>query len=93
MHKNPKYIRSKEADVIEAWVKNGGVLVLMGNDTGNAEFDHLNILANRFGITFEKGSVGGCPLKVTSPAKPILKKGRNILMATDEVSYSDISYS
>ena len=38
------------------WVKAGGVLVLMGNDFGNAEFDHFNTLAKEFGIQFNKDS-------------------------------------
>ncbi len=33
-----------DADVIEAWVKNGGVLLLMENDKNNSEFEHFNIL-------------------------------------------------
>jgi unsaturated rhamnogalacturonyl hydrolase len=52
--KAPNYIVKEEADALETWVKAGGVLVLMGNNTGNAEFTHLNGLANRFGITFNE---------------------------------------
>jgi unsaturated rhamnogalacturonyl hydrolase len=37
-------------------VKKGGVLVLMGNDFGNAEFDNWNVLARQFGIEFNKDS-------------------------------------
>lgn len=51
---DPKYILTHDADVIEQWVKEGGILVLMGNDKGNAEFEHLNGLANRFGIRFNE---------------------------------------
>ena len=29
---------------------------MMGNDTGNAEFDHFNMLASKFGIQFNKDS-------------------------------------
>jgi unsaturated rhamnogalacturonyl hydrolase len=48
----PHYIQPADADVIEAWVREGGILVLLGNDKGNAEFDHFNMLAERFGIHF-----------------------------------------
>src|SRR5918997_1201381 len=37
-------------------VKSGGVLVLLGNDVGNSEFDHFNTLAKEFGIQFNKDS-------------------------------------
>lgn len=48
----PNFIRSKDADEIENWVKAGGVLVLLGNDSANMEFTHFNELAGRFGIHF-----------------------------------------
>jgi lysophospholipase L1-like esterase len=51
---NPKYLQTAEIEAIERWVKNGGVLVLMGNDKGNSEFEHFNRLANRFGIHFNE---------------------------------------
>ncbi|MDQ6665104.1 MAG: DUF4350 domain-containing protein, partial [Acidobacteriota bacterium] len=49
---DPKYIELSEIDAIEQWVKKGGHLVLLGNDKGNAEFEHFNQLAARFGIEF-----------------------------------------
>jgi unsaturated rhamnogalacturonyl hydrolase len=49
---SPNFIQLKDATSIEAWVKAGGVLVLMGNDMNNAEFEHFNQLATKFGIRF-----------------------------------------
>ncbi len=37
-----------------AWVKQGGVLVLMENDPANADIAHLNLIADRFGIHFDE---------------------------------------
>jgi unsaturated rhamnogalacturonyl hydrolase len=48
----PNYIQPAHITVIADWVKNGGVLVLMSNDAGNAEFKNFNQLAGRFGIQF-----------------------------------------
>ena len=42
---DPKYIEDSEIDAIAQWVSGGGRLVLLGNDKGNAEFEHLNRLA------------------------------------------------
>ena len=53
---NPHFIESPHIKAITTWVKSGGVLVLMGNDIGNAEFDHFNELAREFGIQFNKDS-------------------------------------
>ena len=50
----PNVIEPNEAEVIVRWVKNGGVLVLMANDKGNCEFEHLNGLSERFGIRFNE---------------------------------------
>ncbi len=53
---NPKFISAPDAKAVADWVKKGGVLVLMGNDFGNAEFDNWNNLARQFGIEFNKDS-------------------------------------
>lgn len=52
----PAYMQPKDAEAICNWVKAGGVLVLMHNDKGNAEFEHINLLANKFGIQFNEDS-------------------------------------
>jgi unsaturated rhamnogalacturonyl hydrolase len=49
---NPHYMDKASGDAIEAWVKAGGVLLLMQNDGPNAEFEHFNTLSERFGIHF-----------------------------------------
>ncbi|MET0635694.1 MAG: glycoside hydrolase family 88 protein [Chitinophagaceae bacterium] len=52
----PNYISAADAQEIRSWVKQGGVLVLLGNDAGNAEFTHFNQLAGLFGIRFNEDS-------------------------------------
>ncbi len=68
---DPQYIMPDEIDALDAWVRGGGRLVLLGNDKGNAEFEHLNQLAKRFGIEF---------LEETYPKV----KGKGILIAKGE---------
>ena len=53
----PNFISETDAANIADWVKQGGVLVMLGNDFGNAEFDHWNILAGKFGLEFNKDSL------------------------------------
>ena len=48
----PNFIQPDHITATTDWVKSGGVLVLMGNDMNNAEFDHFNRLAGKFGISF-----------------------------------------
>jgi unsaturated rhamnogalacturonyl hydrolase len=52
----PNYISRENIDAITAWVKKGGVLLLMGNDSGNVEFTHFNQLSEKFGIHFNGDS-------------------------------------
>jgi unsaturated rhamnogalacturonyl hydrolase len=48
----PHYMDKASGDGIQAWVKAGGVLILMENDVTNSEFDHFNTMSERFGIHF-----------------------------------------
>ena len=52
--KNPKpnYMTADAAERIANWVKAGGVLVLMENDPANADLEHFNLLAEKFGIHY-----------------------------------------
>lgn len=49
---DPHYVNAKDVDAIVKWVNDGGVLVMMMNDSGNTEFEHTNTLSERFGIHF-----------------------------------------
>jgi len=53
---SPNNISDSSIAEIVRWVKAGGVLVLMANDFGNCEFEHLNRLADSFGIHFNEDS-------------------------------------
>jgi unsaturated rhamnogalacturonyl hydrolase len=50
---DPHYPSDADGQAIEDWVKAGGVLVLMSNDSANCEFPHFNLLAARFGVHFD----------------------------------------
>jgi unsaturated rhamnogalacturonyl hydrolase len=52
----PNFVSASDVKAVADWVKAGGVLVLMHNDAGNAEFDNFNNLARHFGIEFNKDS-------------------------------------
>lgn len=48
----PNYVGDADIREIEKWVRAGGTLVLMANDTANCEHPHFNRLAARFGMQF-----------------------------------------
>jgi unsaturated rhamnogalacturonyl hydrolase len=49
---DPKYIGPEDVKIIADWVRRGGVLLLMANDSANVELKHFNTLAGKFGIHF-----------------------------------------
>ena len=49
---SPHYVQAGDANQVADWVRGGGVLVLMENDPPNADIEHLNLIADRFGIHF-----------------------------------------
>lgn len=49
---HPNYAQPEDGLQLAEWVKQGGVLVLMENDPANADIEHFNQIADRFGIHF-----------------------------------------
>ncbi len=52
----PNFISEADAKTIADWVKKGGILLMLGNDFGNCEFDRWNVLAAQFGFQFNQDS-------------------------------------
>ena len=49
---HPHFANAEDAAQIAEWVKAGGVLVIMENDTSFADLDHFNVISDKFGIHF-----------------------------------------
>ncbi len=49
---HPNYATARDATQIAEWVKAGGVLAIMENDTSFADLDHFNVVAEKFGMHF-----------------------------------------
>lgn len=72
------------AKAIAQWVEQGGVLLLMGNDSANAELAHFSRLSQQFGITFSNRSrnmvkgkdypTGAVLIPAGNPVFPSVKK-------------------
>ncbi|HMK16598.1 MAG TPA: glycoside hydrolase family 88 protein, partial [Chitinophagaceae bacterium] len=54
---NPNYVSDNNVKVITDWVKAGGKLILMANDSANCDLQHFNKLAEVFGIRFTDKSI------------------------------------
>ncbi len=109
----PNYIGAQHVKVISEWVKSGGTLVLLANDTTNCEIPRFNELTGAFGIRFTGKNINFIPggkdyelaalhiepgneifrntrkvyakeivtLEASPPAKALVKKGEDIVMA------------
>lgn len=53
---NPNHILKEHVKAITEWVKAGGILVLLGNDSANTNLEQLNNLSLKFGINFTNKS-------------------------------------
>ena len=92
---SPNYMTNEQASQIADWVKDGGVLVLMANDSANCDLSHFNLLATRFGIRFTdksvnmvKGSAFEIGNVIPTPTSPLGHSG--LKMYLKEVSTLDV---
>ncbi len=49
---SPHYMNAENAEQVADWVRGGGVLVMMENDPANADIEHFDLLADKFGLHF-----------------------------------------
>jgi unsaturated rhamnogalacturonyl hydrolase len=89
--KNPNYIQPKDIEEITKWVKEGGVLLLMGNDSGNAEFTHFNQLAEKFGIHFNEESKNKVINNVYEQGAILVPAGHSIFRNTKKIFIKELS--
>lgn len=87
----PNFIRASDIKNITDWVKAGGILVLMGNDTGNVEFDHFNQLAKNFGVQFNKDSKGRVIKNQFEMGKASVPAGNEIFKTAKELYIKEYS--
>ena len=90
-NEHPNFIGPQHINAITDWVRSGGVLVLMGNDIGNAEFDHFNQLAGQFGIQFNKDSRNKVPGNDFAKGKILPPVGHPIFTTAKELYLKEIS--
>lgn len=88
---HPNYMSAKDAEGISNWVKAGGVLVLLLNDAGNCDLDKINMLSQRFGITFNqdiKNRVKGREFSMGAIAVPA---GNPVFPKTQQLYIKELS--
>lgn len=93
--KNPNYMDEKSANNIANWVKKGGVLLMMTNDSSNCDLTHFNILSNKFGMHFtneNRNMVQGNEFEtgavVNNSPNPVFKQTKKMYLK--EISTIDV---
>ncbi|MNJ93862.1 Unsaturated rhamnogalacturonyl hydrolase YteR [compost metagenome] len=87
----PNFIGANDIKNITDWVKAGGVLILMGNDTGNVEFDHFNQLAKNFGVQFNKDSKGRVVGNKFEMGKALVPAGNELFKTAEQLYIKEYS--
>jgi unsaturated rhamnogalacturonyl hydrolase len=84
---NPNYMDPHSVDVIAAWVKAGGTLVLMPNDGPNSEFEHFDALGDRFGIHFNAVTHNKVPTADKTPGLITIPAGTGGIFREEHHTY------
>ena len=88
----PNFVSKADINAITAWVKAGGVLVLMANDAPNAELKHFNELAAKFGVFFNGDSKGTVPVPTNfETAKVVVPSGNEIFKSASNLFIKEYS--
>ncbi|MHA8066867.1 glycoside hydrolase family 88 protein [Aquirufa sp. ROCK2-A2] len=87
----PNYMTAKAADEIEVWVKNGGHLILLANDTTNCEIPRFNELAKRFGIEFVAPNLNFVQGKNWDQGTVLIPKGNEVFEPINKVYIKEIT--
>ncbi len=85
-NKNPNYMNEKAATEIANWVKAGGILIIMANDSNNCELKNFATLTQKFGIIFtdkSRNMVKGSELETGA----IYNKSANVIFSKTKKMY------
>lgn len=87
----PNYIEAGHIKTITDWVKAGGTLLLMGNDSGNMEFEYFNKLAEAFGIHFNENSKNRVPGSEYQYGKIVVPSGHPVFKTVRQLYMKEVS--
>ena len=88
---NAKYMEPAHATAISNWVKAGGVLLVLHNDTGNAEFKNFNMLMSKFGLTFKENSINHVEGSKFEQGAVMIPAGNPVFKTAKKIYIKEIS--
>ena len=87
----PNYIQPADSKAITEWVRGGGTLVLLANDTANCEIKHFNELAKNFGVQFTDQSVNMVQGSQFEQGKVDLASGKAVFKTANTAYVKELS--
>jgi unsaturated rhamnogalacturonyl hydrolase len=90
-NKSPNYMTDAYATNIYNWVKNGGVLVLMANDSANCDLKYFNKLSEKFGIHFSDTGRNFVKGNQYETGAVIIPEGNEVFKQTRKIYAKEIS--
>ena len=88
---NPNYMDAQSSKTIADWVKDGGVLLMMANDSNNCDLMHFNILAKEFGMEFTNKSINMVKGNEFETGAIYINKGNPIFPSGPKLHIKEIS--
>lgn len=87
----PNFMATEDIESIEKWVKAGGTLVMLANDSANVELPHFNQLAKKFGIEFTAKSVNMVKNNVYEQGKVMILENHPIFKEVKKIFVKELS--
>ncbi len=88
---SPNYMDEQSSKTIADWVKDGGVLLMMANDSYNCDLLHFNILAKQFGLEFTNKSINMVKGNEFETGSIYINKGNPIFPSGPKLHIKEIS--
>ena len=88
---SPNYIEPADRQAITDWVKAGGTLVLLANDTANCETKRFNELAQNFGLRFTGQSVNMVQGNQFEQGKVDLSVGKSVFKTANTAYVKELA--
>lgn len=87
----PNYVSANDVKTISTWVKAGGTLLLMANDSNNCELKKFNELAGAFGIKFTDKSINMVKNDVYEMGRVSAGEGNPVFRSTERLFLKELS--
>jgi unsaturated rhamnogalacturonyl hydrolase len=87
---HPNFIEKNDIKNIAKWVKKGGTLLVMANDTANCEIPHTNELIKKFGISFTNKSRNMVQGNQYEQGKLLIASGNPVFPNTKKVYVKEL---